>query len=181
MGQEDLTEQILAGLTEDYKEKIDAVNGRDAPISYIELHERLINREAMILCIEPSPAALIVAHATTPDLVNIKTRIALPPTIRTTFPTRIRIILPTRVRIRIASQSLTLVVIKLMVHKDIVPNIALNSVWSEALLLLHHGKIKHNNSLGDHPRTSSHGNLVLILLCFLIPLLGWLTQVLRTT
>ncbi|KAL0800873.1 hypothetical protein Bca101_056048 [Brassica carinata] len=53
---EDLTEQILAGLGEEYKPEIDAVNGRDTPIAFHELHERLLNREAMILCKE-SPAA----------------------------------------------------------------------------------------------------------------------------
>lgn len=61
---EDLTEQILAGLSEDYKPEIDAVNGRDAAISFAELHERLINREAMILCKEESvPTAPITANA----------------------------------------------------------------------------------------------------------------------
>lgn len=55
---EDLTERILAGLSEDYKLEIDAVNGRDAPISYTKLHERLLNREAMILytgSVHPGP------------------------------------------------------------------------------------------------------------------------------
>lgn len=36
---EDLTEQILGGLSEDYKPEIDAINGRDNPISYTELYE----------------------------------------------------------------------------------------------------------------------------------------------
>ena len=64
MDPEDLTEQILAGLGEEYKPEIDAVNGRDQPISFSELHERLLNREAMILCAETPPPAPIVANAT---------------------------------------------------------------------------------------------------------------------
>lgn len=47
---EDLTEHIFSGLGEEYKPEIDAVNGRDTPIAYHELHRRLLNREAMILC-----------------------------------------------------------------------------------------------------------------------------------
>ena len=61
---EDLNEYILGGLTEEYKPEIDAVNGRDLPISFNELLERLLNREAMILCTEPTAVAPIVAHAT---------------------------------------------------------------------------------------------------------------------
>lgn len=36
-------------LSEEYKPEIDAINARDQPISFAELHERLLNREAMIL------------------------------------------------------------------------------------------------------------------------------------
>lgn len=64
MDPEDLTEQILAGLSEDYKPEIDAINGRDASIPYSELHERLLNCEAMIMCTEPISVTPIVAHAT---------------------------------------------------------------------------------------------------------------------
>lgn len=39
MDAEDLIEQILAGLSEDYKPGVDAINGRDVPISYSDLHE----------------------------------------------------------------------------------------------------------------------------------------------
>ncbi|CAA7024342.1 unnamed protein product [Microthlaspi erraticum] len=61
---EDFTEQILAGLSEDYKPEIDAINGRDLPISFAELHERLLNREAMIMCKEEtSSVAPITANA----------------------------------------------------------------------------------------------------------------------
>lgn len=50
---EDLIEQILAGLPEEYKSEIDAVNGRDNLISFSELTEKLLNREAMIMCDQP--------------------------------------------------------------------------------------------------------------------------------
>ena len=42
---EDLIEKILEGLDDDYQPIIDAVNGRDTPISFDELHEKLINKE----------------------------------------------------------------------------------------------------------------------------------------
>ncbi|CAA7042095.1 unnamed protein product [Microthlaspi erraticum] len=64
MDQDDLTEQILAGLGEEYKPEIDAINGRDTPISYTELYERLLNREAMLLCNETPSSGPIVANAT---------------------------------------------------------------------------------------------------------------------
>jgi len=64
MDPKDVTEQILAGLGEEYKPEIDAINGRDQPISFAELHERLLNREAMLLCTETPQATPIVANAT---------------------------------------------------------------------------------------------------------------------
>lgn len=64
MDLEDLTEQILAGLTEDYKPEIDVINECNSSIAYTKLYERLLNREAMILCTGSSIAAPIVAHAT---------------------------------------------------------------------------------------------------------------------
>lgn len=59
----DLNEYVLGGPTEEYKPEIDAINGRDLPISFYELLERLINREAMILCAASPAVAPIVAHA----------------------------------------------------------------------------------------------------------------------
>ena len=56
MDPEDITENVLAGLPEDYKPEIDAIHGRETAISFAELHERLLNREAMILCKEPVAA-----------------------------------------------------------------------------------------------------------------------------
>lgn len=60
---EDLTEQILAGLPEEFKPEVDSINGRDTQISYPELHERLLNREAMILCTGTPPAAVVPVTA----------------------------------------------------------------------------------------------------------------------
>lgn len=63
MDPEDLIEQVLAGFPEEYKPEIDATNGRDNLISFTELHEKLVNREAMILCAQPSsPAFPITAN-----------------------------------------------------------------------------------------------------------------------
>ena len=42
---EDLIEKILEGLDEEYQPVIDAINDRDKPISFDELHEQLINKE----------------------------------------------------------------------------------------------------------------------------------------
>ena len=42
---EDLIEKILEGLDDDYQPIVDAVNSRDTPISFDELHEKLINKE----------------------------------------------------------------------------------------------------------------------------------------
>ncbi|KAL8100569.1 hypothetical protein AgCh_032718 [Apium graveolens] len=45
---EDLIDRVLLGLDESYTSVIEAVNGRDTPISFEELHEKLINRELAI-------------------------------------------------------------------------------------------------------------------------------------
>ena len=45
MEHEDLLEKILNGLGSEYQFVIDVVNGRDTPISFDELHEKLINKE----------------------------------------------------------------------------------------------------------------------------------------
>ncbi|KAI4353620.1 hypothetical protein L6164_002554 [Bauhinia variegata] len=42
---EDLIEKILDGLDDDYQPIIDAINGRDTPILFDELQEKLINKE----------------------------------------------------------------------------------------------------------------------------------------
>lgn len=63
MDHEDLTERILAGLGDEYKPKVDAIHGRGVGISFAELHERLLNREAIIMSTETAPVTPIVAHA----------------------------------------------------------------------------------------------------------------------
>lgn len=46
MDHEDVTDIILNGLDqENYKPIIDGVNGRDTPITFNELHEKLLNQE----------------------------------------------------------------------------------------------------------------------------------------
>ena len=42
---EDLIEKILEGPDDDYQSIIDVVNARNTPISFDELHEKLINKE----------------------------------------------------------------------------------------------------------------------------------------
>lgn len=49
MHPEDLTDIILAGLPDDYKTVVDSVNARDLPITFAELHEKLINHETALL------------------------------------------------------------------------------------------------------------------------------------
>ncbi|KFK27795.1 hypothetical protein AALP_AA8G430600 [Arabis alpina] len=48
LGQEDLTDAVLAGLGEDYKSLAESIHNRDSPISFPELYEKLINRELAI-------------------------------------------------------------------------------------------------------------------------------------
>lgn len=45
MHPEDLTDAVLDGLSDDYKPTIEAVQARDTPIPFAELHEKLITRE----------------------------------------------------------------------------------------------------------------------------------------
>ncbi|RVW42599.1 Retrovirus-related Pol polyprotein from transposon RE1 [Vitis vinifera] len=45
---EDLLEKILEGLDEDYKELVRAVQARDTPISFDELHEKFLNFEVSL-------------------------------------------------------------------------------------------------------------------------------------
>lgn len=46
--QEDITDRVLEWLDDTYQGVIEAVNARDTPISFAELHEKLINRELAI-------------------------------------------------------------------------------------------------------------------------------------
>ena len=57
---EDLIEKILESLDDDYQPIIDVVNGRDTPISFDELREKLINEELSLrqkISSSPLPAA----------------------------------------------------------------------------------------------------------------------------
>ena len=49
MEEEDLTEKILDGLGDEYKELVRAVQARDTSISFDELHEKLLSFEASLL------------------------------------------------------------------------------------------------------------------------------------
>ncbi|XP_010501330.1 PREDICTED: uncharacterized protein LOC104778577 [Camelina sativa] len=63
MPHEDLTDLILAGLGDEYKPLIEGVHSRDTPISFTELHEKLINRElSLAAAIPPSQSFPITAN-----------------------------------------------------------------------------------------------------------------------
>lgn len=53
---EDLTEKILDGLSDEYKELVRAVQARDTIITFEELHEKLLNFEASVLTTKPEPS-----------------------------------------------------------------------------------------------------------------------------
>ncbi|XP_010555249.2 PREDICTED: uncharacterized protein LOC104824784 [Tarenaya hassleriana] len=55
---EDLVDLILAGLSDDFKPVIDAINARDSPISFVELHERLLNHESVLLSVNNHSSVL---------------------------------------------------------------------------------------------------------------------------
>ncbi|CAH9105641.1 unnamed protein product [Cuscuta europaea] len=64
---EDLVEHILDGLDSNYQCVIDAVNGRDVPITFDELHEKLLNKELELQAKQVSSVDLMfpaTAHAT---------------------------------------------------------------------------------------------------------------------
>ncbi|KAH7568396.1 hypothetical protein JRO89_XS07G0286900 [Xanthoceras sorbifolium] len=48
MDEDDLTDQILDNLRDDYKELVRTVQARDSSISFDELHEKLLNFEATL-------------------------------------------------------------------------------------------------------------------------------------
>lgn len=61
----DQIEFVLEGLPEDYKSIIDQIEGRDAPPTLAELHEKLINHEAKILTAEPTHTFSVSANVAT--------------------------------------------------------------------------------------------------------------------
>ncbi|XP_012834081.1 PREDICTED: uncharacterized protein LOC105954943 [Erythranthe guttata] len=66
MDHDDLIENILDGLDDDYKPIIDVVEGRETPITFNEIHEKLINKELSLRAQQPStspfPATANFAH-----------------------------------------------------------------------------------------------------------------------
>ncbi|XP_010470106.1 PREDICTED: uncharacterized protein LOC104750069 [Camelina sativa] len=63
LAHEEQLEFIFAGLPEDYKSVVDQVEGRDSPSSIIEVHEKLINKEAKILALSLSTPTIGPASA----------------------------------------------------------------------------------------------------------------------
>lgn len=150
MDQEDLTEQILAGLSDDYKPEIDAVNARDRPISFPELHERLLNREAMILSTQSATPTPIVANATDTLSLDHSNTTAINTTVQATIT----------IASNNDSQSHTWGAVKLVEYRDIVLATVQSFKSSKGVLLHHSGPLQlvHNPSgmLHQHNRTGSH-------------------------
>ena len=45
---EDLIDRVLEGISDEYKSVIDAINARDTSISFVELYDKLLNKEASL-------------------------------------------------------------------------------------------------------------------------------------
>ncbi|RVW64450.1 Retrovirus-related Pol polyprotein from transposon RE1 [Vitis vinifera] len=56
---EDLIDRVLEGLSDEYKSIIDAINARDTSISFVDLHEKLLNKEASLQTTQPSHLSLL--------------------------------------------------------------------------------------------------------------------------
>ncbi|XP_010424869.1 PREDICTED: uncharacterized protein LOC104710033 [Camelina sativa] len=63
LAHEEQLEFIFAGLPEDYKSVVDQVEGHDTPPSIIEVHEKLINKEAKLLALSLSTPSIGPASA----------------------------------------------------------------------------------------------------------------------
>ncbi|KAH1046038.1 hypothetical protein J1N35_036822, partial [Gossypium stocksii] len=59
---EDLIEKVLEGLDSSYHSVIDATNSKDTPITFDELHEKLIHKELSLHTISPFLLLLTSAH-----------------------------------------------------------------------------------------------------------------------
>ncbi|KAL6269021.1 hypothetical protein ACE6H2_025932 [Prunus campanulata] len=55
LDEEEITDKILDGLGDEYKELVRAVQARDTSITFEELHEKLLNFEASLQSIPPEP------------------------------------------------------------------------------------------------------------------------------
>lgn len=62
---EDIIEYILDGLDDDYRGVAEQINGRDVPPTFEEIRDKLVNREAALLCVQPAPIFPISANAAT--------------------------------------------------------------------------------------------------------------------
>lgn len=67
---DDIVDKVLDGLDASYQGVIDAINARDTPISFAELHEKLINRELAIKSQSILGAIPATAHAMSSRSVN---------------------------------------------------------------------------------------------------------------
>ncbi|KAI4347888.1 hypothetical protein L6164_008664 [Bauhinia variegata] len=65
---EDITDKVLESLDSTFQGVIDAVHARDTPISFDELHEKLLNRELMAKSQPIMPTLPASVHATTTRL-----------------------------------------------------------------------------------------------------------------
>ncbi|RVW88196.1 Retrovirus-related Pol polyprotein from transposon RE1 [Vitis vinifera] len=54
----DFIDRVLGELSDEYKSVIDVINTRDMSISFAELHEKLLNKEASLQTAQPSPLSL---------------------------------------------------------------------------------------------------------------------------
>ena len=55
---EDLIDRVLEGLSDEYKSIIDAINAHDMSISFVELYDKLLNKEASLQTTQSSPLSL---------------------------------------------------------------------------------------------------------------------------
>ncbi|XP_019056851.1 PREDICTED: uncharacterized protein LOC109115986 [Tarenaya hassleriana] len=77
---EDLVDLILSGLGEEYRPIKDAINAPDIPISFVELHERLLNHESILLASEPLPSVMpISSHNAQTRTTGTSSRPSWPP------------------------------------------------------------------------------------------------------
>ena len=81
MDDEDIIEKVLLGLDSEYNSIIESIHACDLPISFEELHEKLINRELTIKQFKPEPSLPATAFA-----LHTKSRSHYPAHMRTKYP-----------------------------------------------------------------------------------------------
>lgn len=62
---ENQIEYILGGLPEDYKSVIEQIKGRDISPSITKIHEKLLNKEAILLSVTSAPSTVVPISANT--------------------------------------------------------------------------------------------------------------------